>query len=161
MSRAATATLLIASLLLLAGSTTYAQKKFELEVWTIFASNYESAFGGDLVLVKKHLRKTGYSAFTLLNERKLHARLGDTIMIPIPGGSAFAISPKAYKDKIAYIKVFLTGEDRDYSFYDPSAVVEGTLTGKAFAVQDDSTITLIGPKTRWGALVFIIHQIDM
>lgn len=161
MVRAAIAFLLVSSILIIATPPTYAQKKFEFEVWTILASNYRDYYGGDLLLVKKHLKKTGFTAFALLNERKLKVRLGDTIMIPIPGNSNFTISPKVYEDDMAYIQVYLTGEDSDYSLYDPSAVVEGNLAGKSFAIKNDSTITLIGPKTKWGALVFIIHQVDM
>ena len=164
MVRGTMAFLLISTILIVAASPTYAQKKFEFEVWTILASNYRDYYGGDLLLVRKHLSKTGFSAFALLNERKLNVRLGDTIMIPIPGNSNFTISPKVYDvndDDTAYIQVYLTGEDRDYNFYDPANVVEGNLAGKAFAIKDDSTITLIGPKTKWGALVFIIHQVDM
>ena len=153
--------LLISTILISAAAPTYAQKKFEFEVWTILASNYRDYYGGDLLLVKKHLRKTGFSAFALLNERKLKVRLGDTIMIPIPGSSNFTISPKVYEDKTAYIQVYLTGEDRDYNFYDPANVIDGNLAGKSFAIKNDSTVTLIGPKTKWGALVFIIHQVDM
>lgn len=161
MVRATVAILLISSLLAIAPAPTYAQKKFEFEVWTVFASNYREYYGGDLLVVKSHLKKTGFSAFALLNERKLNVRLGDTIMIPIPGNSNFCISPQVYEDKTAYIQVYLSGDDKNYTFYDPQNVIEGDLAGKAFAIKNDSTITLIGPKTKWGALVFIIHQVDM
>ena len=160
MLRVITAILLVSSVLLVSVTNGHAQKKFEFEVWTILASNYQDGFGGDLVLVKKYLRKTGYSSFALLNERKLKIKLGDTFQIPIPGGSTFAISPKIYIDKKAYIDVYLTGEDKDFSFYD-SPPVTGTLAGKAFISGNDDTICLIGPQTRWGALVFIVHEIDM
>ncbi len=161
MVRAIMTFLLISTILVIVAAPTHAQKKFEFEVWTILASNYRDYYGGDLVVVKSHLKKTGFSAFALLNERKLKVRLGDTIMIPIPGNSNFTISPKVYEDDMAYIQVYLAGEDRDYNFYDPANVVEGNLAGKSFGIKNDSTITLIGPKTKWGALVFIIHQVDM
>ena len=160
MSRSAVTLLLVSSLLLLAATGTQAEHKYGFKVYTVFASNFREGFGPDLVLIKNDLEKTGYTYFTPINERKLRIRLGETQAIPIPGGSSFTISPKVFQDKKLYTDIYLTGNDKDFSFYE-SAPVIGTIAGKSFVFAEDDSLLLIGPKTRWGTLIFVIHEIDL
>lgn len=161
MSRRVIVFLLLPFAVLLAATAVQADEhKYGFKVYTVLASNFRKGFGPDLVLIKDDLKKTDYTFFTPINERKLRIRLGETQAIPIPGGSSFAISPKVFQDKKLYVDIFLTGNDKDFSFYDSTPVI-GTMSGKAFIFGEDDSLLLIGPKTRWGSIIFVIHEIDL
>lgn len=160
MVRAAITFLLISSILLFGATTICAEHKYGFKIYTVFASNFKEGFGPDLILIKDDLKKTGYTYFTPINERKLDLRLGETGAIPIPGGSSFAVNPIVLKDKKLYVKIYLTGNDQEFSFYNTNPLI-GTLAGQSFSFEDDDSLVLVGPTTRWGALIFVIHQIDL
>ncbi|GAF81132.1 unnamed protein product, partial [marine sediment metagenome] len=110
-----------------------AQRKFEFDVYTVFASNYRHGMGDDLLLVKSCLKQLPFSSYTRLNKKHFKLLLDRTAKIPIPGGSTLTVQPKVYYGKNAYIQVQLTGEDKGISFYDPKNSVS-ILSGPAFRI---------------------------
>lgn len=132
-----------------------AQRKFEFDVYTVFASDFRHDMGDDLCRVKGCLKKLPYTAYTRLDKKHFKLLLGRAAAIPIPGNSTLNVSPKVYYGKDAYVQVWLTGEDKDLTFYDPENSVS-ILSGPAFRIKDGDKICLVGPSTRWGTLIFVI-----
>lgn len=132
-----------------------AQRKFEFDVYTVFASDFRQDMGDDLCRVKSCLKKLPYTAYTRLDKKHFKLLIGRTAAIPIPGGSAINVTPKVYYGKNAFVQVFLTGEDKGLSFYNLNNSVS-ILSGPAFKIKDGDKICLVGPSTRWGTLIFVI-----
>lgn len=134
-----------------------AQRVFDFDLYTVFASDFRHDMGDDLCRVKGCLKKLPFTSFTTFGKQHFKLLLGRTATIPVPGNSALNVQPRVYYGKDAYIHVWLTGEDRDLSFYDKKNSVS-ILTGPAFKIKEGDKICLVGPSTRWGTLIFVIHS---
>ena len=157
MSRATTILLLSALIALCAAVEATAQREFEFDVYTVLASNYRHGMGDDLLLTKKCLKKLPFTSYALLSKGEYKLLIGRTAEIPIPGSSTLNVQPRVYYGKDAFVHVWLAGSDKDLSFYDTKNSVS-ILTGPAFRIKQGDMICLVGPSTRWGTLIFVIHS---